>query len=361
MPVVWCLHFGASHRTLHFGASYRTLSEQPFLHFGASYRTLPEQPFLRLGTCTELADRSRLRALRCQSPNSVVHFGASHRTLSEQPFLRPGTCTELADRSRLRDSIVTESATATAACLSIDIRTDDGAHTNRRGRSRTMPRRPRVALPGCPYHLTHRGNKRELVFLDSEDRYEYLRWVARYATRFGLEIWAYCLMSNHVHLIVVPREPDSLSKAIGCAHGRYAREFNKRHEWTGHAWAARFFSTPLDETHLWTAVRYVELNPVRAGIVAQGQSYPWSSAAAHVSGSPDPLLAPSRPFPGQIEDWAAWLANGISSKDCELIRKNTEGGWATGSDEFVDRLERLIGRPMRPRRSGPDPARSSRG
>ena len=170
-----------------------------------------------------------------------------------------------------------------------------------------------------------------------------------------MEVWAYCLMTNHVHLLVVGHRPDSLASAIGRTHMRFARWTNRRQGWSGHLWANRFFSTPLDEHHLWQAVRYVELNPVRAGIVERAEDYPWSSARAHCFGTDDALLADSRPFPGPIAHWSSWLAQGLDPEAIAELRQNTATGRPTGSPEFTSRLEQQLGRLLRPAKRGRKP------
>ena len=220
-----------------------------------------------------------------------------------------------------------------------------------------MARFARVVLTDLPYHLTHRGNRRDDVFFTPEDRVRYRQWLREYADLHGLEIWAYCLMTNHVHFIATPRRPDSLAQAIGRAHMRHARRVNRQQGWTGHLWANRFYTTALDEEHLWTAVKYVELNPVRAGLVERAEQYPWSSARAHVTNTSDPLLSANRPFPDaeRVGDWGAWLASGLDEAQEKLIRGNTYTGRPTGEASFVERLEKLLGRLLRPQKRGRKP------
>lgn len=214
----------------------------------------------------------------------------------------------------------------------------------------------RIIVPGVAYHVTHRGNRRGPIFHAPEDREEYAALLAEYAGRYRMSVWAYCLMSNHIHLIVTGGAGESLALAIGRTHMRHARRINGRHGWTGHLWANRFYSTPLDEAHLWRAVKYVELNPVRAGMVARAEDYPWSSAAVHAGlRGEDPLLAPERPFPGTVVNWAEWLAGGLAREDCEAIRRNTLTGRPCGSDDFVEALEASLGRGLRPAKRGRKP------
>ncbi len=203
-----------------------------------------------------------------------------------------------------------------------------------------MARTARVMLAGCPFHVTHRGNQRRPIFERELDRAAYLAILRRYARRFGMAVWAYCLMPNHVHLIVTGAEVVSIPKAIGNAHRGFARRRNLRLGVTGHLWANRYYSSALDETHLWAAVRYAELNPVRAGLVPSPLDHPWSSARCHAGLEGSSLLDPSRPFPGPIRDWGGWLALGIEDELARRIRRNTSRGRPTGNDAFVRSLGR---------------------
>jgi putative transposase len=144
-----------------------------------------------------------------------------------------------------------------------------------------MARLAHVVVPEIPYHITHRGNRRARVFLDDTDREAYLAFVERYCHAHALHLWAWCLMSNHIHLVAWPEHKHSISRALGNAHGKYAQWFNAQHSLSGHVWANRFYSTPLDKEHLWMAARYVELNPVRADMTPKAEDYPWSSATVH--------------------------------------------------------------------------------
>ncbi len=209
-------------------------------------------------------------------------------------------------------------------------------------------------LENWPFHVTHRGNQRKRVFRTDNDRRAYLGLLDRFAKQFGMLIWAYCLMGNHVHLVAVGKQRDSIPKAMGNTHRACSRSRNRETGVTGHRWANRFFSTPLDEPHLWAAVRYVELNPVRARLVAEAADYPWSSARAHTGLERNPLLDPERPFPGPIGDWAAWLRAGLEEQTAERLRRNTSTGRPTGSACFVQELEVRLGRRLRPLRRGPD-------
>lgn len=137
-----------------------------------------------------------------------------------------------------------------------------------------MPRIARATVPGTPHHITQRGNNREIIFFDDKDRRRYLKWLKEYTNRHRLEVWAYCLMNNHIHLIVVPEREESLGNALRDTHMRYAQYINRRYRRSGHLWQGRFFSCALDSAHLLAAVRYVERNPVRAGFVMRSEEWP---------------------------------------------------------------------------------------
>jgi len=208
-------------------------------------------------------------------------------------------------------------------------------------------------LEGWPFHITHRGNHRKSVFRTDADRRAYLRQLDRFSKQYGMSIWAYCLMGNHVHLIAVGKDRSSISKALGNTHRACSRSRNLETSVTGHLWANRFFSTPLDEPHLWAAVRYVELNPVRARLVGEATEYAWSSARTHAGLHKNLLLDPERPFPGPIGDWSAWLRAGLEEQTAGRLRANTSTGRPTGSDGFILQLGQRLGRRLRPQKLGP--------
>jgi putative transposase len=218
-----------------------------------------------------------------------------------------------------------------------------------------MGRFARVIVPGVPYHVTHRGNRRANVFVTHEERDVYCTILAEYASRYGMDIWAYCLMTNHVHLLVTGRERQSLANAIGRAHMRYARWFNRWHGWSGHLWANRYYSTPLDEAHLWTAVRYVEQNPVRAGLAIRCEEYAWSSTRANAGVAADALLSPARPFPGDVPDWLDWVNDPGDTHAEHRLRVNTSTGRPCGDCDFVSRIEQILNRSLQRQKSGRKP------
>jgi putative transposase len=200
-----------------------------------------------------------------------------------------------------------------------------------------MPRTGRIVIPGWPHHVTHRGNGGDPTSLAPQDRDLYRQWLRERALQHGLRLWAYCLMTNHVHLIVVPERKESLALAVGQAHQRYSRWISRKQGRSGHLWANRFVSAPMDEFHLWMAIKYVELNSVRAGLATHAEDYRWSSAPAHVRGTPDALLSVGLPAGGpQVgRGWREWLAEGLEERMVKAIRDHTRSGLPLGSREFV--------------------------
>ncbi len=214
-----------------------------------------------------------------------------------------------------------------------------------------MPRRPRAVVPGVAHHITQRGNNRQPVFFSPDDRRLYLALLARHAPRCGARILAYCLMSNHVHLVAVPERESSLAAALGRTHSEYALALNRVEGRTGHVWQNRFFSCPLDRDHLLQAVRYVDANPVRAGLVRAAWDWPWSSARAHAMESAvDGVLCSdwTEAF-GRWDhrEWRELLMDGDPGLDWETVRRATRTGEPMGSRDFVAQLERRAGRRLR--------------
>ena len=218
-----------------------------------------------------------------------------------------------------------------------------------------MARMPRAVCPEVPHHITQRGVRRFNVFLEESDHIRYLELLKRYSERFRLQILAYCLMTNHIHVVGSPAQPDSIAQTFKYCHGVYATEFNKKYLKSGHVWQARPFSCALDEAHTWAAIRYVERNPVRAHMSARAEDYPWSSARAHCGLASDALLSASLPIDLSIENWSRWLAEEDDRDRERTIRKRTFTGRPCGSDDFVKGMEAAIGRPLAPAKRGRKP------
>jgi putative transposase len=195
------------------------------------------------------------------------------------------------------------------------------------------------------------------VFFSADDYRSYLSFLEHQARLHSLTVWAYCLMPNHVHLIAVPAVEAGLSKPVGEAHRRYALKVNKREGWTGHFWQERFNSFPMDEPHVKAAIRYVLLNPVRAGLVKTATDWPFSSVGCHVHGKLDRLVH-RRPVEERVRDWNTFLRGDESSRDeTDTLRRHGRIGRPLGSEEFIERLERVTGRRLRPRKAGRKPRR----
>lgn len=215
-----------------------------------------------------------------------------------------------------------------------------------------MARIARVVALNIPHHITQRGTRRMDTFLCDEDYETYIDLMAGACKRMDTEVWAYCLMRNHVHLIMVPQQEDGLRAAIGEAHRRYTRLINFREKWRGHLWQERFHSFPMDERYLLAAVRYVERNPVAAKLCEKPEDWPWSSARAHIQGKDDKLVkvAPMLQF---IYDWEAYLTQEEDGIVGETIEQHLRTGRPLGRVNFIERLEKQLGRSLKPNKPGP--------
>jgi len=210
-----------------------------------------------------------------------------------------------------------------------------------------MPRISRIIAAGSPHHITQRGNYMQVVFKTEDNFMQYLKWLKEYSKKYSLRIWAYCLMDNHIHFVGVPMRDNSLAKTFNTLHMRYSQYFNKKSGLTGHLWQGRFFSSPLDEVHLYAAVRYVENNPVRAGIVSRPHEYRWSSARSRVYRERDPVLSDGCYLAEEIGDWLGYLMEEDDDKVVRNIRQKTKTGRPCGGEDFIRKLEGLIGRRLR--------------
>jgi putative transposase len=214
-----------------------------------------------------------------------------------------------------------------------------------------MPRCTRLVVPTLPHHVTHRGNHRQRTFFSDADYRLYKKYLGAACEGTATAIWAWCLMPNHVHLILVPSVTQGLGAALRRTQGRYARAVNAREGSTGHLWQARYGSFVMDERYLLACARYVELNPVRAGLVARPQDWPWSSARAHLGGASDGLTDPA-PL---LERWPVWLAileTALEEDSLRAIRERERTGRPLGGQDFLARIGvrgsvRPRGRPRR--------------
>ncbi len=213
-----------------------------------------------------------------------------------------------------------------------------------------MPRNPRCVLPDLPYHITQRGTNRQPVFHSAADRRTYLNLIRENLADAGVSVLAYCLMTNHVHWLVVPQREDSLAILFRRVHGRYAQAFNARRQRSGHLWQNRFFSCPLSGQHLWIALRYVEQNPVRALLARLPDDYPWSSAAPHLTGTRDRAGLLDMQFweqSGGVDAWRSMHAAAEDARSTQLLRRCTYSGRPFGPEDFIERLELKFARKWR--------------
>jgi len=216
-----------------------------------------------------------------------------------------------------------------------------------------MPRIARIIAPGYPHHVTQRGNNRATVFFDDEDRQTYIKLLSLYAKKYKFKILAYCLMDNHIHLLVIPETELSLARGIGLANMLYTQYINRKFHQSGRIWQNRFFSCVVEgNDYLWTVARYIERNPVKAGICEIAEAYRWSSARAHILGQADSLLAPESWLAEDERNSYAAFAS-IQDDDADnAVRQATRSGRLLGSKDFVDLLERQTNQVLQPRRAG---------
>lgn len=223
-----------------------------------------------------------------------------------------------------------------------------------------MARLARVVVPGMPHHVIQRGNRRLDVFFTEQDRIAYLTLLRQACQRYGVQIWAYCLMRNHVHAIAVPPDQKALARCFADVHVRYTRRINFREGWRGHLWQARFGSSVLDERYLLAAVRYIERNPVTAGLTTLPWHYPWSSARWHVGEvRSDPVVTDDGLLRGLISDWRDYLLGEEDEAEVAKMEQEVRVSRPLGSAAFLRELQDRLGHPVirgqpgRPRKGGP--------
>lgn len=210
-----------------------------------------------------------------------------------------------------------------------------------------MPRIARVVAVGYPHHITQRGNYSQTVFLDDGDKERYLSWINEYSDKYRVSLLADCLMPNHVHFIGIPEREDSLAKTFNAAHMRYAQYFNKKTKTKGHLWQGRFYSCILDENHLIVAARYIERNPVRAGLVDKPWEWQWSSASLHIGESSKQTSRLKDLFNNigiSQEQWKFFIDVQDDKQEAERIKKFTLTGRPMGSKQFIKELEEKFGK-----------------
>lgn len=202
-----------------------------------------------------------------------------------------------------------------------------------------MPRNARIVAPGTPHHVTQRGNRRLPTFLRPEDYRAYLGLAAEAFAEARVQVWCWCLMPNHVHLIATPEDEAGLAKAVGLTHLRYTRLINRRESWSGYLWQGRFASFPMDEAYLRQCVRYVGMNPVRAGLVSRAVDWPWSSVRAHLECHSDPLLTPEPVSRLLAEEPQGFFDVDLPETARDALRKACRYGRPMGDPAWVRALE----------------------
>jgi len=215
-----------------------------------------------------------------------------------------------------------------------------------------MARFRRLVVEGLPHHVTQRGVRRQQTFFSDRDYTAYREIARAQLDPTQLSVLAYCLMPNHVHFVVIPHTRSALSTFFCEVHKRYARRTNALNDWKGHLWQQRFFSVVMDEGHCTAAMRYVELNPVRAQLVGRAVDWPWSSARANLGARVDGLVDTDR-TQLLVSNWREYLADGPTDTELASIRRQTRIGRPEGDSAFIDFLEERSGRRIRRGKPGP--------
>ena len=216
-----------------------------------------------------------------------------------------------------------------------------------------MPRIARIVAPGYPHHVTQRGNNRSTIFFDNEDRLTYLKLLRKYSSLHLLQIWSYCLMDNHVHLLAVPANEDSLAHGVGLTNQVYTQYLNRKMEQSGRIWQNRFFSCIVEsDSYLWTVARYIEKNPLKVGLAERPENYRWSSARAHIDGTDNELLAkPSWLLAEDRKHYAEFMAQQNEPAE-NMLRQATRTGRPYGSETFIDKMEFQLNQSLKPGKPG---------
>jgi putative transposase len=224
-----------------------------------------------------------------------------------------------------------------------------------------MPRMSRIVVAGTPHHVTQRGNRRQQTFFRDGDYLRYLQLAAEWCAKAEVECWGYCLMPNHVHLILTPRTEASLRAALAPMHWRYSYEINRRERWTGYLWQGRFASYPMDESYFIQASRYVGLNPVRAGLVRAAHDWPWSSVRAHLTGVDDALVKTAPLARRVIGEMSSFFAADVNEEARRKLQRASITGRPLGGADWIKTLEQKSGRALASPRLGRPPRLSAQG
>ena len=220
-----------------------------------------------------------------------------------------------------------------------------------------MPRQVRIVLPGEAHHITQRGNYQQEIFEETNDFRQYLFYLKECSEKHHIDILAYCLMRNHIHIIGIPHDKESLGMAFNTLTMRYAQYVNRKRKSCGHVWQGRYFSCVMDETHLYRAIRYVERNSVRAKMVNNALDYEWSSARIHAGMQSEKLISLKKSFDMNTKEWKAYLYEEDNIMVDEM-RLKTKRGLVVGTEMFIKNAEKILKRPLkclnpgRPKKNG---------
>jgi putative transposase len=217
-----------------------------------------------------------------------------------------------------------------------------------------MARLARAVFPGLPHHVTQRGNGRQQTFYCDADYALYRDLLREHCAAAKVAVWAWVLMPNHVHLILVPSDEDGLRRALARVHRIYAGRIHERLQRTGHFWQGRFGCVAMDEEHCCAALRYVAMNPVRAGLARRAQDWRWSSVRAQLGIEPD-LLTEVAAVRERVPDFSALLSAAEDEEAAARLRRAESIGRPVGSAAFLDTLESHYGRRMKPAKRGRRP------
>jgi putative transposase len=211
-----------------------------------------------------------------------------------------------------------------------------------------MARLARLTFVGYPHHVAQRGNAGRSIFETEADFRRYLDWLKVYVHRYSVDVWAYCLMPDHVHYVCVPRREGLMARAFNTIHMRYAQYCNTSKAFGGgQVWRPRFMSCVLDKASVREEVRFVENNPVRRGLVSRAEDYPWSSARSRVTGICDGVLTDGCFLSAEIRDWGAYLTADGDEAVIARVRSGLKTGRPAGDPEFIETLESIAGRRLR--------------
>ena len=219
-----------------------------------------------------------------------------------------------------------------------------------------MPRSARIVVPGLAHHVIQRGNRQQRVFFSDDDRQAYLDLLAIYCRKTKTRCLAWCLMDNHIHLILVPDRADGLRAALAAIHTAYSQRINTAQAASGHLFQGRFLSYPMDDSHLMVAVRYIENNPIKAGLVDRAEEWRWSSARAHILKTSDGLTDIAA-LGQHVANWSAMLAGGLEAAD--QIDTALKTGLPLGGDQWREMVASQFGRQLIPAKRGPKGPRKS--